>query len=221
VGLRVEVRRSHPVHSFDLSLTARQQALERYALGIDVSRGQRVDTNILHAEFACHAARHLQHRRLGAVIRNPRMVLRAQLKSMMNVGAKAYFTRSHPVGDASGHGGDQDDTTTSTEARHLTTSSLCCEQHTGCVDLQNLQGFRPINTPISHLLQALTSLNCCAGYSKQSVCDFRIPAAATQKSNLCSLSPISSAFFHNRSWFLTSSLKYSSLELLPSLLTYS
>ena len=56
-----------------------------------------------------------------------------------------------------------------------------------------------ISTPFTQPIVQLTSLNCWAGYSKQSVCAFKIPAAAMQKSNRCSLSPISSAFFHSSS----------------------
>ena len=53
-----------------------------------------------------------------------------------------------------------------------------------------------ISTPRQSSSCPLTSLNCSPGHSKHPLGGLRIPAAATQKSNRCSLSPISSAFFH-------------------------
>ena len=127
----------------------------------------------------------------------------------------AYFVR-----DASGHGSNEDNTTSIAEPEHLLPGRLSRIQDTICVDVHDLHA--PVQSmAFQNSKKQPTSLNCSAGYVKQSVWDFNIPAAATQTSILFSRSPISCALRQTTCWSRTSTLTYSNLDPLFIRFTYS
>lgn len=116
----------------------------------------------------------------------------------ISVSSNPFTLSAHPVCDASRHRRDQDNASPPPESCHLSTRCLSREQHSRRVHLHHLHRQRSV-LPYPIRPRPLTSLNCSAGYSRHSMCAFKIPAAATQKSKRCSLFPISSAFFHSSS----------------------
>jgi hypothetical protein len=103
-----------------------------------LTRRDGVDANVLLAQLTSHTSCHLQHARLGRIIRDPRLILHA--RRAVSAYTLTTLRRAHAylVGNASAHTGNHDDTPRlATGLDHPPGRSLTGVEHTVQVDLHD------------------------------------------------------------------------------------